>query len=210
MIVNDQLMIQYLANWLAMYAKNNGKSVFVVNKRSHNRSDDLVLHLCNEGTKVFGGLKTEIYEGRNDSASFIECLQIANKSNGIVVGSVSRTFGLYHRSFDKLTDGLADVYPLFDLEYSEIVELTKDNIEEYHDFEDYKMVEFCNSAELIYGIITDIVAPSRHARWPYFTQEQKKWIGIVHQREKKTRHKKITKPFTSVSDKPNLCRRVAQ
>jgi hypothetical protein len=234
MIVDEKLLVEYLAKWLADYAYRAGRATFVVANRG-TREDWVVDQLCHEATKVIGGLKTNIRmvidSERTDAEILMSCHEYADDHNGIVVGSIERTFGLYWRGYQKMGDALADIFPLYDISYSEIIQLYDSmDLDEFDGIypipgaagygmypipgadshKSHKMVEFCNNAEALYGIITREDPPHTHKRWPYFTQEQKKWIALTHQREKKTRHKVLTKPYPVVSDKPQLCRRNVQ
>jgi hypothetical protein len=205
MIVDELVLIEYISKWLASYAKQSGRSLFVLNN-SEARANQVVAELCHKATRIHGGLRSYICYG-----GFVECYHYADANNGVIVGSIDRTLGRYYRGYSKLGEGLADVQPLFDLEYSEIIQIYKFLKDKYEgtDPEGHEMIEFCNNAERTYGIITDEKSPHLHSRWPYFTEEQKKWIGIIHQREKKTRHKALNRPFPNISDNPNLCKRNA-
>jgi hypothetical protein len=231
MITNQDLLIEHLAKWLAEYAKAAGRSVFVVGFDGA-RSDALLLHICSKATENYGGLATHalsfptstieiknVFNGnvtysidsiKNPGYYYLQCHEIAH-DHGIVVGPVDRTFGLYYRSYGKRAAGSADVFPLFDLEYSEIVEITDSLWPGLWPVESTDIVadiEFCNEAGAMFGIITCEESPHRHPRWPYFIHTQKAMIAKVHQREKLTRHKKMNKPYPSLSDKPQLYRRV--
>lgn len=201
MITNENVLIQYLSKWLADYAGKYGRQTFVV-VNNGSRQSDLLKFICSESTKITGGFKIIIC-----NTNHIEAHHISNDTMGIVVGLVDRTFGLYYRSYSKIDEGLADVFPLFKLEYSEIIQLTNKFFpdREYIDPIDHRMIEFCNKANSLYGIITDDQMPNKNARWPYFLADQKRWIGMVHQREKATRHKAITKPYPEIPDM--LCKR---
>lgn len=208
MITNDQILVQHLATWLANYATQNGRSTFVVVDNGL-RQSALVKYICSEATKIIGGLKLRVC-----TTNHIDAHQISQETNGIVVGIVDRTNGLLYRGFKKLDDGLADVFPIFDLEFSEVIQLTDklfpdDTLNDYPRAwaDSLRHIEFCNTANAMYGIITDDQPPQKNQRWPYFLTEHKHWIGVVHQREKSTRHKTITKPYPKV---PEICRRIGQ
>ncbi len=203
MITNENLLVQYLAKWLIDYIDECGRKTFVIVDHG-TRQGDLVKLICSEATKIKGGFKVRVCD-----TNHIDAHKISNDTFGIVVGLIDRTTGLYYRGYSKLEDGLADIFPLFALEYSEIVQMTNKLFpdREYDDFVDHKMIEFCNKANALYGIITDEQMPNKNGRWPYFLTEQKKWLGLVHQREKATRHKAITKPYPEIPEM--LCRRSA-
>jgi hypothetical protein len=230
MITNQDLLVEYLAQWLAEYLKAAERKVLVVGFNG-TRSDALLLHICSKATEQYGGLVTHalnfptspvdintIFNGKitysidrhNDLGYYyLQCHNIANE-NGIVIGPVDRTFGLYYRSYGKIAEGSADIFPLFDLDYSDIVTITNSlwpNLWEPH-LDTVWGIEFCNEVEVMYGIITCAEPPNRHPHWPYFIQAQKAMIAKVHQREKLTRHKKLTKPYPIIADKPQLCKRI--
>jgi hypothetical protein len=243
MIVNQDLLIEHLAKWLVEYAKAAGRNVFVVGFRGC-RSDALLLHICSKATEMYGGNfvthalcmgdrvgAQSVFNGKityyshpflSNENFYLNCHDIA-ENNGLVVGPVDRTFGLYYRSYGKRSDGSADVFPLFDLEYSDIRNIVGNlwpNIGEFSwgdsIFSTYTNqypiadIEYANEAEALYRIITNTEAPNKHPRWPYFIANQKAIIALVWQREKLTRHKMITRPYPILSDKPQLCKRVGQ
>lgn len=230
MITNQDLLIEHLSKWLAEYIKAAGRSVFVVGFDG-TRADALLLHICAKATENYGGLAThalnfptntieinKVFNGmvtysidntENHNYHFLQCHEIAQE-NGIVIGPVDRTFGLYYRSYGKRAEGSADIFPLFDLDYSEIVQITDSlwpNLWKPENLDMVYDIEFCNEAEDLYGIITCEDPPHRHPRWPYFIHTQKAMIAKVNQREKLTRHKQLIRPYPTISDKPQLCRR---
>lgn len=209
MIVNCELLIEYLAEWLAEYAKRNHKKLFVTASRLENRNDYLIRNVCAKATTLMGGLRLETRTVMKSlDEEYLECHRIADKNSGIVVGPVDQSHGLFTRKFGKRSDGGADVFPLFNVEYSEIVQVTDELWDSrFVDPTGYEQYEFCNKTEAKYGIITAESPPHKHARWPYFTADQKRWIADTHQREKKTRHKKLMLPFPYITNKPQLCRR---
>lgn len=201
MIINEELIVQYLAQWISDYAKENGRQTFVIVDNA-TRQSDLVKLICSECTKNTGGFKSMLCH-----TNHIDAHKISEETFGIVIGLIDKTFGLYYRGYSKLDEGLGDIFPLFDLEYSEIIQITDKLIpnNKYNDSNNYQMIEFCNKANTLYGIITDDNVPNKNNRWPYFITEQKKWLGIVHQREKSTRHKAINRPYPKIPEM--LCRR---
>ena len=234
MITNHDLVIDYLAKWLADYAKAAGRSVFVVGFRGC-RADAVLLHICAKAAELYGGLSVEalscsidvnirdIFNGRisvihGDSLEsfYLQCHKIA-EDKGIVVGPIDRTFGLYYRSYGKRAEGSADIFPLFDIDYSDISAIAYSLWDSKHikwdvfDTKDLGIistdVEFANDADALYGIITSEVPPNQHPRWPYFIGRQKEIISKVWQREKATRHKKLDRPYPTLSDRPQFIRR---
>jgi hypothetical protein len=240
MITNQTLIIEHLSNWLAEYIKAAGRSVLVVGFRG-TRADAILLHICSKATEMYGGLTTHalcisekikinrIFNGKttyytdpffSNERYYLGCHDLADK-NGIVIGPIDRTFGLYYRSYGKRSEGSADIFPLFDLEFSDICQITN-NLWPNEDWEDERFsiykdqpsvsnLEFANESEALYGIITSEFPPNHHPRWPYFVRDQKSIIAKVHSREKTTSHKKLNKPYPILSDKPQfICKRIGQ
>jgi len=196
MLLDVQSVIDYVAQWVVDYTKQAGKNLLV-----SVGSNPVMEHLSIQCTTKMSGLRIQC--GCSD---YIEANKYADES-GLVLGDVSKTTGLYYRSYSKLGAGLADLFPFLDLEESEILQISKFLNPNLQDTlpEEFMMLEFCNSIESMYNIITSPNPPHTNYRWPYFTAIQKKWMGDVHQREKKTRHKAITKPYPTIP--VHLCRR---
>ena len=211
-------LTKYLAQWLAQYAKTAGKPLFVIPYQGL-RTEALVIHLCSLATEMVGGLSMDvlgnvrldpkIYAGTVTSGGFptcelyLDCYRHAQEHSGIVVGNIDKTTGLYTRVYEKLGEANADIFPLFDVNYSEIVNITDSlwpntNWENELSKESIYILEFCTQSENLYGIITSEEPPHKHPRWPYFIAEQKAGIAEIHQREKKTRHKALAKPYPKV------------
>lgn len=215
MITDEKAVIKFIAEWLASYTKQAGITMVIANDRGVSLAADAVtIHLCREAAREISGLKVHVNKvdlyRDTDTTSFMWCVKYASEHNGIVVGPTDKTYGLYTRGFDKHGEALADIFPLFDLELSDVDKLYKsmkiDGKLKYPD--GYQSIEFCNEAEEKYGIITRDDPPHTHPRWAYFTTEQKRSIALVHQREKKTRHKKMTKPYPIIP--ASLCKRTVQ
>lgn len=216
-------LIQPLANWLADYATEAGKKLFIV-VYDGTRASGLVLKICSEATAIKKGLSTIcLYDHKESAPSFflgrsyevvnsipstvpnfdyITANKWADDRDGIVVSSIEKTFGKYNRSYSKFTYSMCDVFPLYDLYYSDIVLITDALWPEYkwkdNGVDDQKMLEFCGRAENSFGIITSADPPHKHKMWPTFTSTQKKFIAETHQREKKTRHKDVKKPYPNI------------
>jgi hypothetical protein len=206
MIINVERLIEYLSKWIGDYAKDHGKELFIL-VNSDNRRDIFTNYICSQATKLHGGLKLNTITTNNPeeiTLRYNEAYTLASKNNGIIVGSIDRTFGLYFRNYPKIEYSLMDICPLFDLEYTDIIQATNQiwpnrtdwNGEESTDV--YMMLEFCNYMEKICKIITDENPPHKHSRWPFLLRQQKDWIAKTHQREKWTRHKEMTKPFPKI------------
>ena len=206
MITNVELLIEYLAKWTAEYTKENGKQLLVL-VHSDNRRDTFANYICSQATKFHGGLRFTAITNHDANESvlrYTEAYTTASQNNGIIVGSVDKSFGLYSRNYSKLEYGFMDIFPLFDLEYTDIVQATRELFPGRTDWdaeeppEVHRMLEFCNHMERIYSIVTDNESPHKHPRWPFLLKQQKDWIAKIHQREKWTRHKKMMKPFPEI------------
>jgi len=208
--------LKTITKWLADYLKDNGKTTFVINYR-HDRRNSLLTYICSEACKntstnvlvccsplVVDSLKN-IYSGNIDSGylpSYSDMVYKADSFNGVIVGAIEKTFGKYYRSYNKGYEYLSDIFPLYDIPYSDIIKETDDvfgtdvsysDIRE--EFEKYQIVEWANSMEDKYGILTSKENPTRHDQWKYFTQDQKTIIAFMHARQHKTLHKIINKPY---------------
>lgn len=204
MITNVELLVEFLAIWTADYAKDHGKQLFVL-VHSDNRRDTFMNYVCSHATKVHGGLRFKAITNHGDSLTpYVEAYSLASGNNGIIVGPIDRSFGLYTRNYKKVEYGFMDICPLFDLEYTDIVQATTElfpgrkDWEEEESTEIHRMLEFCNHMEKLYNIITNEYPPHKHSRWPFLLKQQKDWIAKIHQREKWTRHKMMTKPFPKI------------
>lgn len=220
----EDVLIEYISNWLANYLIDSGRKVFVV-KYNETRSDALLLKICSEATTLKKGLSTiclyqdtkpQMYLGRaykldiphipniND-IDYIIAQKWADDRDGIVLSSIDKTFGKYYRSYSKTSYSLSDIFPLYDLYYSDIVQITDylwpDMKFQDIEVDDYKMLEFCIKAENTFGIITSENSPHKHGMWHTFTSTQKRFIGESQQREKKTRHKEVKKPYPKIPNR---------
>jgi hypothetical protein len=209
--------LNVIIKWLADYLKDSGKSTFVICFNG-SKEDGLLTHLCSEACKntsknvlVYSDFYTKdilgkIYNGTSKEVSvllnsFIDASERAGDCDGIVVGPVEKSFGKYYRTYHKNNEGLADIFPIYDLNYSDVVNITcnlfGNDINWIYEWpsDRYQMVEWANSMEEKYEILTQNNNPSQHEKWKYFTQDQKSMIAFMHAREHKTRHKIIHKPY---------------
>jgi len=221
------LLIEHVASWLAKYMEESGRKVFIVNYNGA-RSDALVLKVCSEATSIKKGLSTiclyqdffpKEFMGRSykidipvipniTGTEYMIANKWADDKDGVVIGSVDKTFGKYKRTYTKIEYSLCDIFPLYDLYYSEIIHLTDfiwpDAKWRDAEVDDYKMLEFCVRAENSFGIITSTNPPHKHEMWHTFTGTQKKFVAECQQREKKTRHKELRKPYPKIPDNIGL------
>ncbi|MFA5758997.1 MAG: hypothetical protein WC942_06550 [Clostridia bacterium] len=213
-IFDNDKFVNCVSDWISNYLKTNHKTCAVINFNL-NRNDMLLLHIgkqiCKNGfnlevitfdinisiqlQSVYNGKKTNIITEDNNISgySFIKSHLIANSCNGIVLGAVDKTYGLHYRQYSKLEEYTADIFPLYNVEYSDIVNLTNSLYPQiqFDEKNEYDILEWCLLADKRYNIISGNEIPHKHNRWPYFTQTQKEWIAKVYNREKSTRHKKL-------------------
>ena len=191
MILDSAKVLDVISTWIGEYAKKHGKNTLVIPQPSYAGSYDLLEFVC-EQAKVKFNINFNII-----GKDYIEANEFADLNNGLVLAPTDRTYGLYYRRYSKVHEGIADLFPFFDLESSDEMDLRKhiwpDKSSDLS--ESCKMLEFCNSSNALYGVITNDEPPQNNSRWPYFTAIQKKWISDVHHREKKTKHKALTKPY---------------
>lgn len=215
-------MIKYLGQWVSDYVTKYNRKILVLTPRITNQ-DLFLVEICKKALERLSESKIHIITNDNrikdiypnfeiepDSRDdlYVSAAYYANKTDGLVISSITKTFGSYYRNYSKIRLGCEDIFPLLDLNQSNIYEVVKtlDSIKEYCYVpeKDIEIIEWCNYIEEKYGVITDEKPPHKHQRWPYFTAEQKKWVAFIHQREKKTRHKIIKGPFPTISDKSFL------
>lgn len=203
MLIDPNTTIQYLAMWVADYASNSGKTLLLTTGSLCYIDYSIVLdRICSEAC-----MKIKNLQHIKMHNSYMDLHYHANENNGLVIGHTTRTYGLYYRNYHKATDGFADIFPLFDIDDSEVLQMAyvinpKLNVSLP---EDCDKLDFCNQAEISYGIITSESPPHTHNHWPYFTMQQKTWIAEIHSREKKTRHKLFRGPYPKLPS--YLCRR---
>lgn len=213
MIPNPELAVEFLAKWLADYAKDNNRKGFIIVNTGDCR-DTVLNYVCSEATKVHGGLKFSVVSVDEYTEPFMVAHKRAEYFDYLVVGPTDRSHGLLSRQYVKVGEGICDIFPFYDLEYSDIYQIGKHVFPGRYDFEQdiaehQKMFEYCNHVERLYGIITNESPPHTHSRWPYFLQQQKEYIAKVWEREKHTRHKALDhKPFPKIP--AHICRRNAQ
>ena len=226
-IIDHKAVTQYISDWIISYIQNYNKSL-VIKYFDPKVSDALLLYICLEISRI---TQKKLYittnltqipfitDNHNVVISYSQDYEHYNPYvhanikaqlyDGVVLSSIDKSTRLYTRSYSKL-EKLSDIFPFFDLNYSNICQIF-----DSFNFEDIQvlmrmpedevlLLEWCNYIEDQYGIITSDEAPNKHKRWPYFTTIQKSWIGRIHAREKKTRHKKITGPYPIICDKPHL------
>lgn len=215
MIINPSAIISHISNWITNYIVSNGIKIIIVDINNSIESF-LVYKLAANATEIIGGKLKLIAVTEN-----IQYIQLANENNiqciygiirniadinenSIVLGNIEKTYGLYNRCYNKNKELTADIFPIFDLYYSEIKdliefinpELLKNlNVREYSD---YSLNEWAIKQENKYGIICDDKLPHQHTLWYSFAMKQKEIIAQLHQREKKTRHKINTRPYCKV------------
>ena len=192
MIIYNDSVLEFIEEWTGNYAKTNGKSLLVNPERNANAH--FLNYVCDSVKAKFN------IEYRVAGSDYLEACKIADSENGLVLSGITRTYSLYYRMYSKMSEGLADLFPFFDLEDSEQAALEAHIWPERDPdslllTEQSRMLEFCNSTNALYHIITNDEPPQNNPRWPYFTAIQKRWIADVHFREKKTRHKVLTKPY---------------
>ena len=106
MITDHKLAIDFLATWLADYAKQNHRKGFVI-VHSDNLADTVLNYVCVEATKKHGGLSVNCVELDDTTYDvWVREHAIADRIGGIVVGPIDRSHGLYARYFGKVREGL--------------------------------------------------------------------------------------------------------
>lgn len=141
---------------------------------------------------------------------------ITDSNNYINVGSICKNDYLITRSYHKYLTGATDILPLADLKYSQIVFLL-DNIiihnrklwEDIKNLSDINrsiknndisdsQIEWAMSQNEKYNIISNETDPVRNKAWLSYTKRQRECIALLHQIEKKTRHKQLYLPICKI------------
>jgi hypothetical protein len=207
------LDISSISNWICNYATSYGKDTLLVPFDGSTNSA-VVTWCCLQSTilktgtlkvlsvvpnneqELFKKIFNHSYAELPGSQLYYHSLELAKNSNGICVGCVDKTYGSLYRSYKKYNEYLADIQPLYDFLYSEIVEMSESlgftkNIAPL----DYRIYEWALQQESYYKIITSLDAPNKSYKWYTYTEEQRSFIAKMHQREKKTKHKEIKVPY---------------
>lgn len=139
--------------------------------------------------------------------SVLHLISIAEESDGIVLGNVDKTFGEVNREYSKVGQGLCDVFPIYDLFYSELKQIADGHIQAKFeenvspgdgesDYEYVSLFEWALRNPEVYGLITDpkVILP-QSSGWFRYTIQQRTVIAFLHNRNKSTYHKRILRPY---------------
>jgi hypothetical protein len=229
MTIPNVIVLAQIAKWIVDYSKQNCKSNLIIPftgtindivlikicLESKNLCGLLNIHCLIEKTyknvydNLFGNLniKHELFDNTtyNDLAMlYLKSHYLANELNGIVLGNVDKTTGCQCRIYNKLAEYTADIFPIYDIKYSQLYSIAKENFANLENVKplscEYEMLEWCIDADKLYGIITSEDVPNKNTRWPFFMQNQKTVIARINRIEKSTRHKQINKPYFKSND----------
>lgn len=234
-IKDHSLLKEYIGKWICNYTNHNNIECLIVNFIG-TCNDAMLLSVCTEALKYCNKLTMEIvsssfpgegqpkdilskiYSKKNNikyievptNFSSLPFLYLMSHSTSqkhcIVLGPIDKTYGQLYRGYDKLAEYTSDIFPLYDIKYSDIFEFV---MKEYPEIDwkeqinkkECRYLEWGLSVNEKYGIIESEDSPTKHYKWPYFTTEQKQYVALLHQREKNTRHKKLNKPYLSFKGK---------
>lgn len=230
MTISNSTLLKLIPQWLTKYAESNCKNHLIIPFTG--TVNDIVLTKVALEAKLLCGLinvfclvdskflilykewfetsniKYKEIETSNLSVFYLDAHYLANENNGIVLGPIDKTRSQI-RSYNKLAEYTADIFPFYDIKYSQILEIIK-SFPEYNKIltntrkesfqEEYEMLEWCLGADNLYGVITSESTPNLNPRWPCFTNMQKTAIARINRIEKTTRHKQINKPYFKVND----------
>lgn len=135
----------------------------------------------------------------------------ASKHNGLIVGTVNRTKGHLVRHFNKVGDGSADIFPIADLMYDDVWDLSKyaNKLEPIPPIADlhpqkinhqnrlglnYTEIDWADYENMKNDILNNPY-PEKYKFWFKYFVKQKEIISRVHQYNTNTLHKKITAPI---------------
>jgi len=158
--------------------------------------------------KLFGNsnIKYELYDNLNLANFYLKAHDLASNTRGIVLGNIDKTTGYHCRIYSKLAEYTSDIFPIYDIKYSQILSIVKeyfsnlDNVKHLISQEECETIEWCLDADNFYGIITNNEVPEKNSRWPFLIQKQKTAVSRINRIEKFTRHKQINKPYFKIND----------
>lgn len=212
MILNHNLVLNKIINFLSDYIKSSNKKSFII-KYNDFINSALIVYLCVQARKKCGAtiyvtgsfpvhdlsviLDSVHYIGHKEDSIF----DLADINNSLIVSSLDKTRGVITKKFHKYNDA-ADIYPILDLYYSEVIELI-DRIFPENEFNkkypDHELIEWVDREDLKTGIVSSNESPTNNKMWFKYTIPQKEMIAKLHQREKLTRHKRIAgRPFCEI------------
>ena len=197
-IVPDKL-INHITDWVRFQLKTSHKDVLIVPFMGNRIESNLISYLCihyNINHKlVLCNLEEDVY----DATKFAEV------TNGLVAGILNRCDISLLRAYHKYGLALADIFPLADLYYSELVELVAhvgaENTAAPPIFRaglNYSLLEWADRENNYSKIIFNEEMPNKVKFWFRYTKPQKEIVSYLHQTEKRTRHKQIHAPVCDV------------
>jgi hypothetical protein len=235
MIKSNKNVLKHISDWLISYKKSSQAKCFVVYFDS-TRHSTLLIHLCflaavpvyivttndskaSENNNNYKFLISLFGDKINPIHVFYDSLDapknpsythsIADLYSGIILGSIDKTFGLYLRKYKKHQEYTSDIFPLYDLFYSDIVKISSElfaNVD-FNDSADenkVRLIEWSIMNNIRTSIITNAELPEKSKHWYMYNYNQKVIISEMYQRDKLTMHKKIQKPYCSIYSNPLL------
>jgi hypothetical protein len=230
MPISNATLLKVIPQWIIQYAENNYKNYLII-PFTGTINDIALTKVALEAKTICGllnvfclvnsqfqniyqewfgnsNIKYKLFDNSDLSIFYLNAHYLANENNGIVLGSIDKTRSQV-RSYNKLSEYTADIFPFYDIKFSQILEIIKNfpehkqeliNIRKESFQDEYELLEWCLESDKLYGIITSDVMPNLHPRWPFFTNTQKTAIARFNRIEKTTRHKQINKPYYKIND----------
>lgn len=186
-ILDSNYLLKQIVSKLESYANSNYIETFVlVNYNTPGFA--LSRYIC----KQIPSKKTIIFDKISDWFQ-------NERERSLIIGTINRNEAEHIRSYRKYDDGLADIFPIASLYYSEILELLKDMTWESNPKIDqvltYSDVEWADRENERTKIIVNSDPPNKSRFWFRYTLKQQEILSRLHQREKVTRHKQIHAPI---------------
>ena len=210
MIRDIGLVTENISEWIANYCKNNNiESIIIPWENTHQAVVNTYLcnlsrkhyntgvFICTQSTTSFFKDAGFIYINPAENL-YLESLKIASKTRSLVAGHVDMTYGKYARAYSKHKEGLADIFPLYSLYFSEVLEIFSSIFDNAEGLEEYKKIQ--GSKEYSYRdiewasqhkILKESSPPNTNQLWWSFTLEQKIILSYLHSRILKTNHKSL-------------------
>lgn len=147
----------------------------------------------------------EIEDDLDSRIYFVMLSYIASILKGAIIGNLNRIEYSLIRNFTKFGNKTGDILPVAELNRTEILNLIQFIITKYeisipkYNKQDeilvngtnitYDELEYLERENHINKILSNESDPTKHRDWARYNTRQRQLICLIHQREKKTRHK---------------------
>jgi len=182
------ILSESITKWLYNYLYTNGirRAIAVSNDNSPNHIflNDILNLLVLKDPKI-----SFVYFDNT-----FDAYKNAKEYGGILISTIDKTYHKNVRFFDKLDAYYYDVFPFLNVLHSDIIKNVGQIIPKEAEF---LLWEWAVIEDEKFNIVSGEQPPHKNKRWLIYNSEQKNTISFLFNREKKTRHKQITRPSFS-------------